>query len=64
MKAGGTARGIVDLMKEFDATVVGTAVVMVAEEPKKKLIDDYFALVSFDGIDEDEQKVKVTPCNR
>lgn len=64
MKAGGTAKGIIDLMKEFDATVVGTAVVMVATEPKNKLIDDYFALVEFKGIDEEHKSIHVLPYEK
>ena len=41
MKAGGTARGMVDLMKEFKAEVLGIGVLMDTLEPQEKLIDNY-----------------------
>lgn len=59
MKAGGTARGIIDLVKEFDAEVVGVGILMVTKEPKKKLIDDYFNLLNLDKIDENGKEIIV-----
>ena len=61
MKAGGTAKGIIDLMKEFDVEVVGAAVVMATKEPIKKLIQDYFALVEFQGVDEEIKDINILP---
>ncbi|MBN2221075.1 MAG: pur operon repressor [Vallitaleaceae bacterium] len=61
MKAGGTAKGIVDLLNEFECKIVGIAVVLSAEEPNKKLIDEYFTLVRFDGIDEEKQQIMIRP---
>lgn len=61
MKAGGTAKGIVDLMKEFDVTVVGIAVVMASKEPEQKLIDNYYSLIEFEGIDESNKVINVYP---
>lgn len=60
MKAGSTAKGAVDLMKEFEAKVVGVAVMMSAQKAGKKLVDEHFALINFEGIDEDTQKVYIT----
>lgn len=59
MKAGGTAKGITDLMKELEAEVIGIAVVMATKEPSEKLIKDYYALLEFDGIDEREEKINI-----
>lgn len=59
MKAGGTAKGITDLMKEFEAEVVGNAVVMSTKEPQEKLIKDYYSLLEFDGIDEKDEKINI-----
>jgi purine operon repressor len=59
MKAGGTAKGITDLMKEFEAEVVGIAVVMSTKEPEVKLIDDYYSLLEFDGINEQDEKINI-----
>lgn len=63
MKAGGTAKGVIDLMKEFEVEVVGVAVVMATKEPVKKLIDNYYALIEFEGINEELQTVKIFPKN-
>ncbi len=60
MKAGGTAKGVVDLMKEFEAKVVGVAVMMSSMRTEKKLVNDYYALIDFDGIDEEEAKIHIT----
>lgn len=59
MKAGGTAKGITDLMRELEAEVIGIAVVMATKEPREKLINDYYALLEFDGIDEREEKINI-----
>ncbi|NDL66734.1 pur operon repressor [Anaerotalea alkaliphila] len=61
MKAGGTAKGIMDLMKEFDTTVVGVAVVMATREPEKKLINDYYCLVEFQSVDEEKETIQIIP---
>lgn len=61
MKAGGTAKGIKDLMFEFDAKVVGVAVVLATKEPQEKLITDYYTLVEFEGVDTIEKCVRINP---
>lgn len=61
MKAGGTAKGAIDLMKTYDCEVIGVAVVMVTKQPQKKLIDQYFALIELEEIDEEAGKVKIMP---
>lgn len=61
MKAGGTAKGVIDLMKAYDVEVAGVAVVMTTQLPERKLIDDYFALVELKDVDEDLRLVKIQP---
>lgn len=61
MKAGGTTKGVIDLMKEFDATVVGAAMMMSRKTEEKKLINDYFALVELEGIDEEQEEIWIRP---
>lgn len=51
MKAGGTARGMMDMIKEFKSEVVGIGVLMCTEEPEKKLVDNYDALLTIEKID-------------
>lgn len=61
MKAGGTAKGIIDLMKEFETQVVGVAVVMATKKPENKVIDNYYSLLQFEGIDENKKLIKIYP---
>lgn len=52
MKAGGTAKGIVDLLKEFESELLGIGVLIDNVRTPKKLVHDYISLVDFKGIDE------------
>lgn len=60
MKGGGTAKGMHDMMNEFNAKVVGTAVVIETKEPEKKLIDNYISLLLLEGINEREGIVNIS----
>ena len=53
MKGGGTVKGLVQLMKEFNATVKGVGILVATKEPKEKLVDDYFPLIFLNNIDKD-----------
>lgn len=61
MKAGGTARGLVDLMGEFDAEVVGVGVLIETAAPEEKLVDDYTSLVVLEAVRERPKEVVVRP---
>jgi purine operon repressor len=61
MKAGGTAKGIKDMMNEFNAEVVGTGVLINTPDPEEKLIDDYIALLNLKTINTSENKIRITP---
>lgn len=63
MKAGGTAKAMCDLMKEFKAEVVGVAVFMSTSEPTNKLLEDYVALTVLSHVDELAREIRVTPGN-
>lgn len=45
IKAGGTAKGMMDLMGEFGVNVVGAAFVMAMAQTREKLIHDEKALM-------------------
>jgi purine operon repressor len=60
MKGGGTAKGMHDMMNEFNAKVVGTAVVIETKEPEKKLIDNFISLLLLEGINEREGIVNIS----
>jgi purine operon repressor len=63
MRAGGTARGTVDLMAEFEAEVVGTGVLVAAAEPRTKRIDHFTALTVLDRVDEVKRRIEVRPAD-
>ncbi len=58
MKAGGTARGMMDLMQEFQAEVIGLGVVVATAQPEKKLIDDYFSLLTLKKVEGKEVQIE------
>lgn len=64
LKGGGTAHGAIELLAEFQATVAGIGVLMETAEPEKKLVDDYFALLRIESVDESERVVKIGPSPR
>jgi purine operon repressor len=61
MKAGGTANGIIELMKEFENEVVGIGVFIEMREPAKKLVEDYVSLLTLDDVDEERGEIKIGP---
>lgn len=63
MKAGGTARGLVDLMEEFGAKVVGMGVLIATAEPSQKLVKEYTSLAVLERVDEERREVVVRPSS-
>lgn len=63
MKAGGTLRGLSDLMGEFECTVVGKGVLIETGWPAEKLIFDHLPLIYLQEVDTKEQKVVVRPAD-
>lgn len=61
MKGGGSAKGLMDLMREFNVEVIGTAVVMATVEPAQKMVTDYRSLMTLHGVDETARSVDVRP---
>ncbi|BCV23527.1 MAG TPA: pur operon repressor [Firmicutes bacterium] len=62
MRAGGTARGMHELMAEFGAHVLGTGVLMATREPENKLVPDYFSLLVLEEVKETGPELKVRPA--
>jgi purine operon repressor len=62
MKAGGTARGLVDMAAEVGAMVVGTGVLIATDQPEKKLVEDYTALLVLYKIDEMLKQIDIRPA--
>ncbi|MGY4691889.1 pur operon repressor [Salibacterium sp. K-3] len=61
MKAGGTARGMMDLLTEFNANVVGIGVLVEAEDVEERLVDDYISIARLEKVNEKEKQVKAVP---
>ena len=63
MRAGGTARGMVDMMREFAVTVVGVCVLISTQEPAKKRLDGIKSLLVIDGTDEATGTANIRPAS-
>lgn len=63
MRGGGTAKGIIELLNEFQSELVGCGFLIDNVEMKDKLITDYIALVDFSGIDSNGS-AKVCPSEK
>lgn len=59
MKAGGTIRGMINLLEEFDANLAGVGVFVEAKEVSRRLVDDYLSLLRFAEFDEATQSVQI-----
>lgn len=53
MRGGGTAKGIKELLSEFDSELLGSGFLIDSVEIKEKLVENYISLVNFHGIGED-----------
>ncbi|MFC5714451.1 pur operon repressor [Thalassorhabdus alkalitolerans] len=63
MKAGGTALGMMDLLKEFRANVVGIGVLVEAEDVEERLVTDYVSITRLAQVNEKQKEIKVVPGN-
>src|SRR5665647_317913 len=61
MRAGGSVKGISDILTEFDVKIVGTGIIIVTNEPERKTIPDYSAFVYLGNIDENSKEINVFP---
>lgn len=59
MRAGGSIKGIIDVLNEFDVTVVGTGIVIAGLEPKKKIVEDFFPLLYLGKVDEERKTIEI-----
>lgn len=53
MRGGGTIKGMIELMKEFDTEVSGIGVFISTIKPENKLVDEYVSLLELDVQDEE-----------
>ena len=62
MKGGGTLQGMVDLMKEFLAEVVGVGVMIATAQPEVKRVAGARALLVLEGFDAQTGRAIVHPA--
>ncbi|WP_096186146.1 pur operon repressor [Evansella halocellulosilytica] len=63
MKAGGTIRGMMDLVSEFQSTVAGVGVLTEAVHEEEKLVSEYVSLTKLSQMDEKKKTIKVERGN-
>lgn len=61
MRAGGSVKGIADILTEFDVKIVGTGIIIATTEPEKKTIQDYCAFVYLGNMDESSKEINIFP---
>ncbi|HWJ02375.1 MAG TPA: pur operon repressor [Verrucomicrobiae bacterium] len=61
MKAGGTAKGMLELLEEFDTQVLGVGVLISTLEPKEKLVHEYVSLLELVEMNEQQRKISIQP---
>ncbi|MDA8440812.1 MAG: pur operon repressor [Peptococcaceae bacterium] len=63
MKAGGTAKGMLELLEEFDSKVLGVGVLISTLEPQEKLVNDYISLLELVDIEEQPRRILIRPTH-
>jgi purine operon repressor len=49
MKGGGTSKGIIEMANQFNSEVVGIGVMIETNQPNKKLVENYYSLVTLNA---------------
>ncbi|MEG0392837.1 MAG: phosphoribosyltransferase family protein, partial [Anaerovoracaceae bacterium] len=61
MRAGGSLKGIAELLGEFDVEVCGIGVAIASVTPEIKKVSQYTPLVYLGNVDEDKKTIEVFP---
>ncbi|MEG0829791.1 MAG: pur operon repressor [Anaerovoracaceae bacterium] len=61
MRAGGSIKGIREILSEFDTKIAGIGVAIASIYPEEKKISDYTPLVYLGAVGEDDKSVEVFP---
>jgi purine operon repressor len=59
MKAGGTIRGMIDLLQEFRATVVGCGVLVETADVNERLVEEYVSLAKLRDVDVKGKQIEI-----
>ncbi|WP_202081442.1 pur operon repressor [Caldalkalibacillus salinus] len=63
MKAGGTIRGMMDLLQEFKAEVVGACVFMESDTTTHRIVDEVYSLIRFNHDEQVQEPINLTLGN-
>ncbi len=65
MRAGGTIKGMIDLLQEFEANVQGVGVLVEAGDvnQEEQLIKQYISLAKLEYVDAKTREIRLTPGN-
>lgn len=63
MKAGGTVKGMINLLDEFQAKLAGIGVFVEAEGPEERLVQKYVSMLKLSQVDEVNKKIEIVPGN-
>jgi purine operon repressor len=61
MKGGGTAKGIIELGREFACEVAGIGVFIETVQPVRKLVDNYFSILTLKNVHDEEGVIDIKP---
>ena len=61
MRAGGSVKGLCDLMKEFNVIVAGISVLVATRQPERKLVDKYRSLLTLYSVDDYQGIIDIRP---
>ena len=61
MRAGGSVKGLCDLMREFNVTVEGVAVLVATKQPERKLVEGYRSLLTLYSVDDYQGIIDIRP---
>lgn len=64
MRAGGSVKGIADILTEFDVEIVGTGIIITTIEPDKKTINDYCSFIYLGNMNEVTKELDIFPNNQ
>ncbi|MBR3750497.1 MAG: pur operon repressor [Clostridia bacterium] len=61
MRAGGSVKGLCDLMKEFNVIVAGISVFVATKNPERKLVDKFRSLLTLYSVDDYQGIIDIRP---
>ena len=63
MKAGGTVKGMISLLDEFQATLSGIGVFVESAETEERLVEQYVSMLKLSRVDEKEKRIQLVSGN-